>query len=190
MVSNASDDLPEPLMPVITIILFRGRSSFTSFRLCSRAPLIFSSSLFTWQQFLADMFDLVPEPGRVLEAQLLREQPHLFLHVQEQALELRGGHPPRPLDGIVGRPRPGSQRDLEYVPDLLLDGLRADAVLLVVEHLLLAPSLRLLDGASHGLGSVLCVEYHHPARIPAGPAHRLDQAPLAAQEPLLVGCLL
>jgi hypothetical protein len=37
-VSNASELLPEPLTPVITISLFFGSLSETSRRLCSRAP--------------------------------------------------------------------------------------------------------------------------------------------------------
>src|SRR3954468_2723006 len=39
MVSNASDDLPDPDRPVITTRLSRGSSTVTSFRLCSRAPV-------------------------------------------------------------------------------------------------------------------------------------------------------
>src|SRR5215470_10752641 len=38
MVSNASDDLPEPDRPVKTISLSRGSSRSTLRRLCSRAP--------------------------------------------------------------------------------------------------------------------------------------------------------
>src|ERR1022692_1305475 len=38
MVSNARLDLPEPDSPVKTIMASLGRSSETSFRLCSRAP--------------------------------------------------------------------------------------------------------------------------------------------------------
>src|SRR5437868_8808485 len=38
MVSNASDDLPEPDRPVRTMSLSRGSSIETSRRLCSRAP--------------------------------------------------------------------------------------------------------------------------------------------------------
>src|SRR5688572_6296842 len=38
MVSKASDDLPEPLRPVMTTSLSRGISSVRFFRLCSRAP--------------------------------------------------------------------------------------------------------------------------------------------------------
>ena len=38
MVSNANDDLPDPERPVKTIRAFRGNSSVTFLRLCSRAP--------------------------------------------------------------------------------------------------------------------------------------------------------
>src|ERR1700694_5965597 len=40
MVSNASDDLPEPDRPVKTTSLSRGIVKSMSFRLCSRAPLM------------------------------------------------------------------------------------------------------------------------------------------------------
>src|SRR3989344_3337042 len=45
IVSNASDDFPEPESPVNTTILLRGIETVMSFRLCVRAPLtmIFSS---------------------------------------------------------------------------------------------------------------------------------------------------
>ena len=48
IVSKANDDFPDPLRPVITVRLFRGISTSTFFRLCTRAPqtLILSSSLF------------------------------------------------------------------------------------------------------------------------------------------------
>src|SRR5580704_14922580 len=38
MVSNASDDLPDPDRPVITVSESRGMTTSTFFRLCSRAP--------------------------------------------------------------------------------------------------------------------------------------------------------
>jgi hypothetical protein len=38
MVSNASDDFPDPDSPVNTIRALRGRSRLTFLRLCSRAP--------------------------------------------------------------------------------------------------------------------------------------------------------
>src|SRR3989344_1798652 len=40
MVSKAKDDFPEPERPVKTIILLRGISTDTFFKLCVRAPLI------------------------------------------------------------------------------------------------------------------------------------------------------
>lgn len=45
MVSNAREDLPDPDRPVKTTSASRGRSSETSFRLCSRAPRTISRSL-------------------------------------------------------------------------------------------------------------------------------------------------
>src|SRR5664279_412930 len=39
IVSKASDDLPEPLSPVITVRVLRGISTLMFFRLCCRAPL-------------------------------------------------------------------------------------------------------------------------------------------------------
>src|SRR3954471_1914613 len=39
MVSNASEDLPEPDSPVMTTSESRGSSTVTSLRLCSRAPV-------------------------------------------------------------------------------------------------------------------------------------------------------
>src|SRR5438270_10360146 len=38
MVSKASDDLPEPLSPVITVNVLRGISTEMFFKLCWRAP--------------------------------------------------------------------------------------------------------------------------------------------------------
>ena len=39
MVSNAREDLPEPLRPVMTVILSLGITTSTFFRLCCLAPL-------------------------------------------------------------------------------------------------------------------------------------------------------
>src|SRR3954470_21391825 len=38
MVSNARDDFPDPLSPVITVSVLRGISTLMFFRLCWRAP--------------------------------------------------------------------------------------------------------------------------------------------------------
>src|SRR5580692_1158026 len=48
MVSNASDDFPDPDSPVITTSLSRGISTSMFLRLCSRAPLI----LMPWVFFM------------------------------------------------------------------------------------------------------------------------------------------
>src|SRR5208282_3546899 len=45
MVSKASDDLPEPLSPVMTTNLSRGMERLRFFRLCWRAPPILMNSL-------------------------------------------------------------------------------------------------------------------------------------------------
>src|SRR6184192_2143327 len=44
MVSNASEDLPDPESPVMTVKVFRGISTLMFFRLCCRAPRITSCS--------------------------------------------------------------------------------------------------------------------------------------------------
>src|SRR5690348_15723455 len=46
MVSNASEDLPEPERPVMTVSRSRGIVTSTFFRLCSRAPRMTSASSF------------------------------------------------------------------------------------------------------------------------------------------------
>src|SRR4051794_21527755 len=51
MVSKASEDLPEPLKPVMTTSLSRGILSVRFLRLCSRAPPILMKPLLTDSQF-------------------------------------------------------------------------------------------------------------------------------------------
>src|SRR5678816_1094984 len=53
MVSNASEDLPDPLKPVTTTNLSRGIFSVRFLRLCSRAPPILIKSLLTMPNFAA-----------------------------------------------------------------------------------------------------------------------------------------
>ena len=45
IVSNANEDLPLPLSPVITVRLLRGISTSISFKLCTRAPYTLINSL-------------------------------------------------------------------------------------------------------------------------------------------------
>src|SRR5512143_2240678 len=72
MVSKASDDLPEPDRPVITISRSRGSSTSMFLRLCSRAPRMISlSSGITWQyrdregcgQAVVRVLVVTPPPG-------------------------------------------------------------------------------------------------------------------------------
>src|SRR5215831_6829858 len=57
MVSKASEDLPEPLKPVITTSLSRGIFSVRFLRLCSRAPPILMNSLLTDSKFPTQTID-------------------------------------------------------------------------------------------------------------------------------------
>src|SRR3990172_8421955 len=54
MVSKASDDLPDPETPVITVSVFRGISRLMFLRLCSRAPRMTMCVLdMAWHQLLS-----------------------------------------------------------------------------------------------------------------------------------------
>src|SRR5581483_12179274 len=55
MVSKASDDLPEPESPVMTMSLLRGSSTSMFLRLCSRAPLTTILSMSGPQRRLAPL---------------------------------------------------------------------------------------------------------------------------------------
>ena len=59
MVSKASEDLPEPLNPVMTTSLSRGMLNVRFLRLCSRAPPILMNSLLTDPNFANPT---IPEP--------------------------------------------------------------------------------------------------------------------------------
>ena len=60
--SNASEDLPEPESPVITIILSLGISKFMFFKLCSFAPfiIILSFIFHTTYEFVLFIFFFIP----------------------------------------------------------------------------------------------------------------------------------
>src|SRR3954449_5656503 len=66
IVSNASDDLPDPESPVNTIRESRGRSSETSLRLCSRAPRMMSWSATDSPRF-EQVFVILRGPARRLD---------------------------------------------------------------------------------------------------------------------------
>src|ERR1700731_3861173 len=97
MVSNASDDFPDPERPVKTINSSRGSRTSTFLRLCSRAPRIVRSVVVVGSatdpsyraaaryermfdsadgaELPAQLGDLVAEAGRLLQAGGLRPLP-------------------------------------------------------------------------------------------------------------------
>src|ERR1700730_16594488 len=115
MVSNASDDFPDPDRPVKTISSSRGRRTSMSLRLCSRAPRIVRSVVVVGSatgpsyrpaaryermfdsadgaELPAQLGDLVAEPGGFLEAEVLGRLVHLLLEGLDEPAELVGGDP-------------------------------------------------------------------------------------------------
>src|ERR1044071_6067236 len=84
MVSNASEDLPDPLNPVITVRVLRGISTSIFFRLCWRAPCteirssIVIRVLGRWYPlFWRELLALVQlrYNGKGAQVRILREQP-------------------------------------------------------------------------------------------------------------------
>src|ERR1700744_6616729 len=65
MVSKASEDLPEPESPVITVSVSRGISTSIFFRLCSRAPrmeMFFSMEFPKWRNANFGLPAWAPQP--------------------------------------------------------------------------------------------------------------------------------
>ena len=69
----------------------------------------------------------------------------------------------------------------------LLDSLGGDVVSLVVGQLLLAAAVGLVDGLLHALGDAVGIHDDPSVEVSRGPAHRLGERPVRAQESLLVG---
>src|SRR5271170_7379483 len=102
MVSKASDDLPEPLNPVITTNLSRGMERLRFFKLCWRAPPILMNFPVMRQNFAIRPFgNPTPNPAKrkppsnltgkhpPLPAKLPRElfallKPQVFISIQTQ----------------------------------------------------------------------------------------------------------
>ena len=83
---------------------------------------------------------------------------------------------------LLRRPEVG-----EDVGDRLADGLRVDAVLDVVGLLQAPAAVGLGDGPLHRVGDLVGVHDHLAVDVAGGPADRLDERRLAAEEALLVG---
>src|ERR1700674_2766082 len=223
MVSNASDDFPEPDRPVKTISWSRGSRTSRSLRLCSRAPRIVRSVLAVdsatspsyragaryertfvsadGAQLAAQLGDLVAQPRRLLEPELLGGLVHLLLEALDEPAELLGwdpgevehrgagggpSPPPAPRRGGVVADVAGPDH-LEDVGDLLADGLGVDAVLPVVDELALTAPVGLRDRLPHRIGHLVGVHDHLAVDVAGRPADHLDEGRLGAQEALLVG---
>src|SRR5579871_3068709 len=118
MVSNASEDFPEPDSPVKTTSRSLGRSRWTSFRLCSRAPRTTMRSatdgrlpggrdgplLGELRQHPHDLVQLVAERRRLLEPELLGGGEHLALEPLGVLVEGCLVHGDAPRLGAIGAP--------------------------------------------------------------------------------------
>src|SRR6266404_3506326 len=63
MVSNASDDFPDPLKPVITVKVLRGISTSIFFRLCCRAPCTVMRLSIEWKIHFSRAGRLLTHPA-------------------------------------------------------------------------------------------------------------------------------
>ena len=79
------------------------------------------------------------------------------------------------------------REEVAHVGDALADGLRRDAVLLVVGDLDRPAAVGLVDRLLHGRRLLVGVHDHAALHVAGGAADRLDQRGLAAEEALLVG---
>ena len=88
---------------------------------------------------------------------------------------------------LGGRLLPSAAGQVEVVLDLLGDGMRRDAVLLVVLLLQGAAALRFGDGALDGFRHRIGIQDDPALCIAGGAADRLNERGLVAQEAFLVG---
>src|SRR3546814_17930031 len=75
----------------------------------------------------------------------------------------------------------------DWSSDVCSSDLRGDAMLGVIRLLLLAAAVGFAHRAFHAAGDAVGVEDDAAVDVPRGAAARLDEAGLAAPEPLLVG---
>ena len=77
-------------------------------------------------------------------------------------------------------------RNFDDLSDAFLDGMRRNAMFPVVVRLDFAAAIRLVNGASHRIRYIVCVQNDCPLHIPGGAADCLNQGSLAAQESFLI----
>src|SRR4030067_364442 len=127
-----------------------------------------------------------PDLGPPLEVEPLRRLLHLLAQLPEMSGQLPGGcELPRflrddgnvvPLADLPDRPR-----------DVLLHGLRGDAVLPVEHPLLRTAALRLGNGVPHRTRHLVRIQDHLSRNVPRGTSERLDQGAGRPEKSLLIG---
>src|SRR5438094_1342558 len=133
--------------------------------------------------------DLVAQPRRVLEAQLVCGGEQLLLELDDELAELLLAEllvaPLAPA--LLRRDLRVALQELGDVRDALDDRLRRDPVLLVVGDLDRPAAVGLADRRAHRLGLLVGVHQHGALLVARRAPDRLDQRRLAAQEALLGG---
>src|SRR5690606_34790487 len=169
MVSNASDDFPEPDSPVKTVRVLRGISRSMFLRLCCLAPRMTILSFIVWrtssrgrtsarklEEAVAESLNLVSELGGLLELKPLGMLEHLLFQFLDVSGQLLVAHALHLLEdaGLLYFPL---RRPLgpDHLVHPLLHRLRGDAVLFVVGYLDGAAAVGLVDGPLHGAGDLV-----------------------------------
>src|SRR5690606_34419126 len=139
------------------------------------------------------LLNLVAQPRRFLELEVARMAIHLLLelldlreHVLRADLHARR----RAAVAAFALARASARRRARAFHDVLhalADRLRLDPMGLVIGDLLLATPVRLVDRALHGARDAVRVKDRLAVHVPSGPADRLDQRSLRAQEAFLIG---
>src|SRR5882672_2476605 len=137
--------------------------------------------------FQPEFVEAVPQRRGRLEFFASRRGEHLSLEQLDQGFTIQA-------QGVAGQEilRRHRQRGVGHgrAPDHLVhrlhDGLRRDAVLLVVLELCLAAAGHLVHRARHGCGHLVGVEDHLAVDVARGPPGGLDERGLRAEEPFLV----
>src|SRR4051812_31935696 len=142
------------------------------------------------RELAPQLADLVAQPRRVLEAQVLGGGEHLLLELDDRLLHL-GEREIVGLDPLAVAPAPALRglalglQELRDVADALDDRRRGDAVLLVVGDLDRAPAARLRDRRAHRRGLLVGVHQDGALDVARRAPDRLDERRLAAEEALL-----
>src|SRR5690606_15500267 len=130
--------------------------------------------------------DFIAQPRRGLEIEIRGGG----FHFARQRLYPRADILVRQIFGVGGGPDLHAVRAfkdaLKDVGDILFDALRRDAVLRVIDLLLLAAAGGFIDGGAHAAGDAVCVKDGAAFYVPRRAADGLDQRGARAQVSFLV----